>query len=162
LITPTAEQLVQDALDIMKERGATRDKPQGERAMAATVKAFNAVTGRNLSETEGWKFMMCLKLGRAAQGKFHADDYHDLIGYSALTAECAFREQTDKEIAAKLFAQPSKPQGRLGGCVRCGAKNGELHDPACLTQRPSSTCPCGRADVNFGQHCPCGQFQRPF
>lgn len=101
MITPTAEQLVQDALDIMKERGATRDKPQGERAMAATVAAFNAVTGRNLTETEGWKFMMCLKLGRAAQGKFHADDYHDLIGYSALTAECAFREQTCPQAPLK-------------------------------------------------------------
>jgi hypothetical protein len=132
LITPTAEQLVQDALEIMRERGATRDKPQGERAMAATVKAFNAVTGRDLSETEGWKFMMCLKLGRAAQGKFHADDYHDLIGYSALTAECAFREQTEKEIDAKLFA-----------------------DPGALL-----ACPCEKALVARGATCPCGLLER--
>lgn len=141
MITPTAEQLVQDALDIMKERGATRDKPQGERAMAATVAAFNAVTGRNLTETEGWKFMMCLKLGRAAQGKFHADDYHDLIGYSALTAECAFREQTEARINNERLGMKQNYAPATGYTLEC---------------------PCLRGEgVARGDTCSCGNLRRP-
>ena len=42
----------------------------GERSMASTVKAFNALTGHNLTESEGWEFMVLLKLVRGRQEIF--------------------------------------------------------------------------------------------
>jgi hypothetical protein len=76
------------AADLMKERGADYDKPAGERSMAATVAAFNAITGRDLDESEGWAFMLVLKLVRQWQRPgFHRDSAEDAIAYSALLAE---------------------------------------------------------------------------
>ena len=49
--------------------------------------ARNALTGHNLSETEGWKFMVCLKLARAAHARFNCDDYLDGAAYMALACE---------------------------------------------------------------------------
>lgn len=90
---PSAPGILQDAADILKERGQSRDKGDSERSMATVVNIFNAAEGLNLTEEQGWKFMLCLKLGRMKGGKFHFDDYQDLVGYSALLAECAATEQ---------------------------------------------------------------------
>jgi len=65
----------------------------GERSMASTVKAFNALTGHNLTESEGWEFMVLLKLVRGRQGDFRMDDYVDAAAYSALLGECASQEK---------------------------------------------------------------------
>lgn len=86
---------LQSALSEMKDRAAQRDgaTPQGrisgERSMAATIKAFNALTGHNLTEENGWEFMILLKLVRGRQGNFRMDDYTDAAAYSALLGECA-------------------------------------------------------------------------
>lgn len=90
---PSAPVILQDAADVLKERGQSRDKGDSERSMAVIVKIFNAATGLNLTEEQGWKFMLCLKMGRMVGGKFHFDDYIDLVGYSALLAECAALSQ---------------------------------------------------------------------
>jgi hypothetical protein len=74
---------------IIEQRGKERDLPEGERSMERAVAIFNVMTGRDLWEAEGWKFMMALKLSRQQAGSFKLDDYHDLIGYAALLAECA-------------------------------------------------------------------------
>jgi hypothetical protein len=89
----TAPAILQDAADILKERGKSRDKGEEERSMATVVNIFNAAEGMSLTEEQGWKFMLCLKLGRMKGGKFHFDDYQDLVGYSALLAECAATTQ---------------------------------------------------------------------
>lgn len=80
----------------MKDRAAQRDVQNhtntgksGERSMKSTVDAFNALTGHNLTEEEGWEFMILLKLVRGRQGDFRADDYVDAAAYSALLGECA-------------------------------------------------------------------------
>lgn len=74
----------------MRDRAAQRDNhSNGERSMAATVKAFNALTGHNLTEENGWEFMILLKLVRGRQGDFRMDDYTDAAAYSALLGECA-------------------------------------------------------------------------
>lgn len=57
--------------------------------MSRAVGAFNALKGTNMSETDGWLFMVLLKMSRAQQGKYHSDDYLDIVGYSALLAEAA-------------------------------------------------------------------------
>lgn len=83
------------AVKEMKDRAIQRDTPSdgakgggGERSMAATVRAFNALTGKNLTEAEGWEFMILLKLVRGRQGAFRADDYVDAAAYAGLLGEC--------------------------------------------------------------------------
>ena len=86
---------LESAVSEMRDRASQRDTAQtgngigGERSMAATVKAFNALTGHNLTEENGWEFMILLKLVRGRQGKFRMDDYTDAAAYSALLGECA-------------------------------------------------------------------------
>lgn len=84
--------ILEDAAAVMRERAAQRDKPGGERSMAATVTAFNALTGHALSERDGWFFMLALKMARAcATPTGRPDDYVDLVAYSGLAGECAER-----------------------------------------------------------------------
>lgn len=73
----------------MEDRAATYDKPEGERSMSATVQAFNAITGCDLTEEQGWLFMVQLKAVRSQQGDFKLDNYEDLCAYGALMAESA-------------------------------------------------------------------------
>lgn len=71
----------------MDDRAEQYDAPRGERSMEKTMSMFNTLTGHNLSETEGWKFMALLKMVRASTGPFKLDNYEDLVAYSALAAE---------------------------------------------------------------------------
>jgi len=84
----TATGFLKEALDTINSRASQRDSPQGERAMKATVGIFNAWTGNQITEEQGWQFMLALKMARMTQGNYNPDDYVDLIGYSALLAEC--------------------------------------------------------------------------
>ena len=77
------------ASDEMKERAKTYDSKGGERSIHATVTAFNAVTGHNLTEQDGWLFMMLLKAVRANQNGYHEDSHTDMVAYAALLAESA-------------------------------------------------------------------------
>lgn len=88
----SAAGILRTAAEVIEQRGQLRDKPDGERSMARAVAAFNALTGKNLSELEGWLFMSVLKMARATAGKPHLDDWTDLAGYAALGAECVERE----------------------------------------------------------------------
>lgn len=82
---------------VIGERGRTRDLAKGERSMARCVRAFNAITGRDMSAREGWLFMACLKLARMQTGRYKHDDYLDHTGYSTLMAEEARREHEKQE-----------------------------------------------------------------
>ena len=97
--TKGAVGLLQAAQHHMEERARTYDAPAGERSMAKTVAAFNALTGKTLSETEGWTFMAILKIARANQGAFRADNYEDLVSYAALAGESAHQENQANESA---------------------------------------------------------------
>ncbi len=89
----TAVDFLAQAKQAMEERGKTYDTEGGERSMAATVSAFNAITGRDnsgsaLTEADGWTLMALLKLVRQnANEGYHADSALDLVAYSALLAE---------------------------------------------------------------------------
>ena len=96
--TPTAEPVRLTAPDFlergaqhMRDRAAQRDKPDGERSMARAVAAFNAQEGTNLTEEQGWRFMVQLKYSRACAGVFVADDYEDMAAYAGLAGESAAR-----------------------------------------------------------------------
>lgn len=89
----TAPQLLNKAATLMEQRGAQYDKPEGERSMGATVAAFNIITGRDLTESEGWLLMQVLKDVRDRQRSTpHQDSLEDGIAYSALKAEARLAE----------------------------------------------------------------------
>jgi hypothetical protein len=82
-----AVDIIREAEKQMAARAALRDQPGGERTMENIVRVFNALTGRDLTEAEGWEFMICLKLVRGRNGHFNADDYVDAAAYSSLLGE---------------------------------------------------------------------------
>lgn len=85
---PSAPALLDQAAKHMRDRAATYDKPEGERSMGKTVEAFNAVTGRDLRESEGWLLLALLKMVRSEQrAEPHVDSVEDLVAYSALFGE---------------------------------------------------------------------------
>lgn len=72
----------------MAERGKQYDKPDGERSMAQTVAAFNAITGGTLRESDGWLLLALLKMVRDNQRQApHSDSCLDLVAYAGLYAE---------------------------------------------------------------------------
>ena len=91
----TAESILNAAALIMKERAATYDSADGERSMAKTVLAFNAITGKQLTEVEGWLFMECLKNVRffSNPAKPHEDSLEDCVAYASLKAEAALSRE---------------------------------------------------------------------
>lgn len=89
----TAPQLLNKAATLMEQRGAQYDKQEGERSMGTTVAAFNIITGRDLTESEGWLLMQVLKDVRDRQRTTpHQDSLEDGIAYSALKAEARLAE----------------------------------------------------------------------
>lgn len=84
-----ALQIIDAATQHMRDRAATYDQPQGERSMGRTVTAFNAITGRDLKESEGWLLLQLLKDVRQWQNPdvYHRDSAEDAIAYAGLKAE---------------------------------------------------------------------------
>ena len=85
-----AEDILQTACDIMKERGARRDQGQ-ERSMERIVTVFNALTDHKLTEVDGWTFMVVLKLCREQTGR-DLDNWIDGAAYMALAAEATLED----------------------------------------------------------------------
>lgn len=84
-----ATEFLSKALNLLEERGKDYDQPEGERSMGKTVVAFNAITGHNLKESDGWLILQLLKDVRQNQNRdsYHADSAEDCISYAALKAE---------------------------------------------------------------------------
>lgn len=83
------------AADHIRDRASQRDADKdGERSMLATVKAFNALFGTSLTETQGWLFMALLKASRSANGSHVSDDYEDGAAYFALAGESAAKQDS--------------------------------------------------------------------
>lgn len=91
------------AIDVQAERGKQYDKPSGERSMAATVSAFNCITGSMLEESDGWMFLGLLKLVRQSQNpeKYHHDSALDFVAYASLYAEAASEQCGQLEAQQK-------------------------------------------------------------
>jgi len=85
----TATDFLQSALNTLTQRGKDYDKPEGERSAAAVAVAFNAITGRNLTEAEVWLVLQLVKDVRQWQNpeRYHADSALDCVAYAALKAE---------------------------------------------------------------------------
>lgn len=101
-------EFLQAAIDVQAERGKQYDKPSGERSMAATVSAFNCITGSMLEESDGWMFLGLLKLVRQSQNpeQYHHDSALDFVAYASLYAEAASEQcgqlEAQKESASNL------------------------------------------------------------
>lgn len=90
-----ATQILHKAAETMAERAKERDVEK-ERAMAKTVAMVNAMyPDLRMTETQGWAFMIFLKLARSSQGQYRADDFIDLASYSALMGECEAKSSID-------------------------------------------------------------------
>lgn len=94
--TIQAGEVLKAAAGHIGDRAVTYDKPEGERSMGRTVAMFNAFTGHNLSESEGWRFMVFLKQVRSTQGNFKVDNHEDAAAYEALAAEALQREKQEQ------------------------------------------------------------------
>ena len=95
-----ATDILNKAAQHMADRAATYDAPEGERSMGRAVQAFNAITGRDLSESEGWLLLQVLKSVRLfARPGYHADSAEDGVAYAALVAEA-------KSVEAQVLAWP--------------------------------------------------------
>jgi|SRR5690554_540234 len=87
----TAPEFLRQAEQLMIERGKQYDQPDGERSMGRAIEAFNAVTGKDLSEPDGWLLMSLLKRVRQYSGGYHKDSAEDAVAYAALEAEALER-----------------------------------------------------------------------
>jgi hypothetical protein len=83
-----ASAILSEVAATIKGRAAERDVEQ-ERSMATAVKLFNEITHYDLTEYEGWMFMVCLKLARNRKGTmtFNRDHLLDGMAYMALALE---------------------------------------------------------------------------
>lgn len=94
-----APQILDLAQSAMKNRAEERDNhPNGERSMKACVEGFNALTGHELTEGQGWLFMAVLKIARSQGGKVNLDDYVDGAAYFALAGEAVSGPSKDAEL----------------------------------------------------------------
>jgi len=91
-ILTTAPDILAQAKAEQENRAKFYDAPSGERSMAKTVAAFNAMYGTALTEVQGWQFMVLLKMVRASQGSARTDNHVDQTSYSALAGEAALHK----------------------------------------------------------------------
>jgi len=83
----SAPGILKSAHKAIDQRAKDRDVA-AERSMRRAVDIFNAISDNELSEADGWTFMIALKLARSVQGKINMDDHVDMAGYAALLGEC--------------------------------------------------------------------------
>ena len=141
-----APDILKKSAQHMLDRATTYDKPEGERSMAKTVQAFNAITGRDLTTAEGWLMLAVLKQVRAFQYPAvpHVDSLEDGPAYLALMAEEMLSGEPVNEAAVAPpedpAAQPVNSDGpklavgqvwkdREGREVRIVGKNGDTDYP---------------------------------
>lgn len=108
-IKHSAPELLNKAAAIMDERGKQYDKPDGERSMGRAVAAFNCITGRDLTEAEGWLLLQTLKDVRLWQRPgYHQDSAEDCIAYAALKAEAKQAERISQSKNVPAFLTKNK------------------------------------------------------
>ena len=90
--------------------------------MEATVTAFNAITGRDLSEAEGWLLLQLLKDVRQWQrSSFHRDSAEDSVAYAALKAEALARGKvTDLQVTGHIEPEQTFAKPHVHICVGSG------------------------------------------
>lgn len=123
-----ATDILEKAAQHMAERAATYDKPEGERSMGRAVEAFNAITGRDLSESEGWLLLQVLKSVRLfTRPGYHADSAEDSVAYAALVAEAKSVEAVSEAWSEdESTLTKTKCEGRVIPGVGYGCRISQL------------------------------------
>lgn len=129
----TAHNILERAAQHMRDRATTYDKPEGERSMSATVTAFQAVTGHQITEEQGWLFMALLKAVRSQQGNYRADSYEDGAAYFALAGEAACNERNggwspDEIDAAAFKSEPDWPTDDRIDAIGQNGNDGTIYE----------------------------------
>jgi len=109
---PDPHSILEDAAKTLKTRGTDYDGKGyqgGERSMEQTVRIFEAFTGIKMTELDGWRFILCLKLARSTTGKPKLDTYVDMAGYAALAGECALEARLDSSTSPVPPSAGMKP-----------------------------------------------------
>lgn len=101
------------AAAVIAQRGTDYDRPDGERSMGAAVAAWSAITGRTLSEADGWLLMALVKMVRAQTATDPADSLLDLTAYTALMAEAwTGADETCRQSTGNgVYMRESEPTG---------------------------------------------------
>jgi len=87
-------QVLKAAMDTQADRGAEYDSPAGERSMPSAVAAFNAITGLNLSTSQGYLLLAMVKQVRLHRASgLHLDSGVDLVSYDSLQVEAMAQEK---------------------------------------------------------------------
>ena len=117
-----AIEYLSEAASIQQDRGNVYEAKEQERSMAKIVASFNTITGNQLTEREGWLFMVMLKAVRAmAKADHHDDSWLDFVSYAALAAECSSRRLSEKVGGTWVGGTPSKAAA-AAGVSTAGAK----------------------------------------
>lgn len=87
-----APELLNKGAKALADRASSRDVKK-ERSMKATVQAFNVMFDKDLTEEQGWMFLVFLKASRSKGGNYREDDYVDGASYFALAGEAANKER---------------------------------------------------------------------
>lgn len=128
----TALAILAEARAAIGQRARTRDMSR-ERSMARAVATHHVLTEVEMNETGGWLFMAVLKLARAQQGAFHADDYVDAAAYCALAGECAAQKCKDDKPEILASSQGISPRSITTGYAAVGPKAADKIDFDALT-----------------------------
>ena len=105
-----ASEALQKAQQLIDQRGRDYDHEGGERSMGAAVTAFNALTGHDLTDGDGWLLFELVKTKRSKSSPGHVDSNIDKISYSALRAEAELRDakkpKYDADATLRAMADP--------------------------------------------------------
>ncbi|HHJ1297324.1 TPA: hypothetical protein ABHN85_09390 [Pseudomonas sp. H2] len=109
----TSTYFLQAAIDVQAERGKQYDAPDGTRSIVKTVQAFNAITGRDLTEAEGWLLMQIVKDVRQWQNpdKYHEDSALDGVAYASLKAEALAAGDKPWKLSEKSSRRRNRATG---------------------------------------------------
>ena len=82
-----AGEFLKKAEQCLVNRGINYDAKNGERSISKVVKCFNEITGKHITNEEGWMFMTLLKIVRSQQGESKEDNFVDGAAYFSLMGE---------------------------------------------------------------------------
>lgn len=108
----TAEDIIQEALDTLKERGTFYDTNGDgkERSLHRVAEIANLLLAASLKRgyltgEDIGLLLIILKLVRSQQGDFRPDSFVDIAGYAGLTAEAAY-DELQKPLSGVVLNQP--------------------------------------------------------
>jgi len=82
-----ANEFLKKAEQCLVNRGVNYDAKGGERSISKVVNCFNEITGKDITNEEGWMFMVLLKIVRSQQGEPKEDNFIDGAAYFSLMGE---------------------------------------------------------------------------